>query len=160
VFCVSFNVSAGAGELVLEPQMMTELNAVLKTSVSLHQSLVGQDDEQVELSLRDMLWELDHAKTLSAIAKPYERAHLVRILEAAHDSFSLMQSAYGDERRERLVEGYNQLVNLARIYHLDPAYGIFFCPKDKTTWVQRGSKPQNPFHGEAGREPCGIKVPR
>lgn len=155
----SFCFTVQAGDLVLASGMMAELNAVLKTSLSLHQALVAQNEDQMELSLRDLLVELERAKSVSTAIKPHERAHLVRILDAARDSFAAMQSAFGEERKSDLVEGYNQLVNLARIYRLNTAYGIFFCPKDKTTWIQRGNKAQNPFGAEMSRESCGIKVP-
>jgi hypothetical protein len=152
--------AAPNGELMLEQELMGELNQVLKVGDSLHKSLVLQNEEQVELNLRDMLQQLERAKSACRLAKPHEQRHLVRILDGAHEQFELTQSAYGDERRSRLEEGYNQLVNLIRIYRVERTYSIFFCPKDKTTWIQRGTKPQNPFHPDAHREPCGMRVPR
>ena len=66
----------------------------------------------------------------------------MRILDAAKEQFELSQVAYGQERRERLTEGFNQLVNLVRIYKVDKVYGIYFCPVDRSTWVQTGNKAQ------------------
>lgn len=152
--------SAGAGELSLAPELMVELNQVLKVSDSLHKSLMSQDEDQVELNLRDMVQELERAKRASRVVKEHDRGHLLRVLAAASEQFELTQSTYGDERLLRLEEGYNQIVNLIRVYRVDRAYGIFFCPKDRTTWVQRGGKPQNPFRADTHREPCGLRVPR
>jgi hypothetical protein len=150
--------AVAAGELlVLPPPLVRSLNSVLKAGAGLHKSLVNQDEEQTEMGIRDMIFEIDQARATSRLSKPHERAHLTRILDAAKEQFELTQTAFGDERRTRLEDAYNQLVNLVRIYRLDRSYTIFFCAKDRTTWVQRGMKPQNPFRPE--REPCGIPVP-
>jgi hypothetical protein len=151
---------ARAGDLVLNKQLLEELNLVLKASDVLHKSLLTQDDEQVDLSLRDLLRQLEKAQNASGLAKPHERGHLMRILSAAHEQFELTQSSYGEDRRVRMEEGYNQLVNLVRIYRVDTSYAIFFCPKDRTTWIQKGARAQNPFQGESRREPCAIQIPK
>lgn len=160
IFITGAPTTVRAGELTLASEVMHELNSVLRAGDGLHKSLVAQDDEQIDIGLRDVLHQLIRAKGALLFAKPHERRHLVRILEAAQENFELTRSSYGDERRARLEDGYNQLVNLVRIYRLDRAYGIFFCPKDKTTWVQRGNKPQNPFHPDDRRESCGMRVTR
>ena len=150
-----------AGELHLAPALTNELNSVLRVSDGLHKSLVSHNEEQIEMGLRDLVLQLGKAKGASHLAKPHDRRHLVRILEAAHEQFELTQSSYGDERKARLEEGFNQIANLVRIYKLDRNFGIFFCAKDRTTWIQKGVKPQNPFRTEGStREPCGMRVPR
>lgn len=147
------------GELTLQPSLSRELNQVLKMGDAVHHSLVKNDEEQTDLGLRDLLTQINRARAISHLAKPHERSHLLIILDAAKEQFELTQAAYGNERRHRLEEGFNQLVNLVRIYKLDKTYGIYFCPKDKATWVQTGMKGQNPFQTSGGgREPCGIRV--
>lgn len=160
VFLVS-NGAVAKGELVLNSQLTRELNQVLKMGDSVHHSLVKSDEEQTDLGLRDLLKQIDRARAISHLAKAHERQHLLIILDAAKEQFEQTQSAFGNERRRRLEEGFNQLVNLVRIYRLDKTYGIYFCPKDKATWVQTGLKGQNPFQTSGGgREPCGIRVQR
>lgn len=151
--------SSAKGELILNTQLTRELNHVLKMGDSVHHSLVVNDEEQTDLGLRDLLKQIDRARAVSHLAKAHERSHLLIILDAAKEQFEQTQSAFGNERRRRLEEGFNQLVNLVRIYRLDKSYGIYFCPKDKATWVQTGFKGQNPFQtSSGGREPCGIRV--
>ena len=152
-------VWAAAGDLRLTPAVTDELNLVLKVCDGLHKSLLTQNDEQVDMGLRELIVQLDRAKSASTAVKPHERGHLLRILDMAHEQFELTQSSVGDERRARLAEGFNQVVNLRRIYHLDGTYGIYFCPKDHITWIQRGNRGQHPFHG-VEREPCAMRVPK
>lgn len=152
---------SNANGLTLAPNLTTELNQILSVSDHLHKSLVTQSEEQIEISLREMVLQLDRARAAANFAKPHDRRHLMRILDAAHESFELTQSLYGEERRTRLEAGFNQLANLVRVYRLDRSYSIFFCPKDRTTWVQRGYKAQSPFRSQKHvREPCGMRVSR
>lgn len=146
-------------ELNLPAPLRHQLEQVLKSGDSLRGSLVAQNEERAEIGIREVLKDLEHARASTQSVKPHEREHLMKILNAAHSYFEMSQSAYGDDRRERMQEGFNQLANLVRIYHVDKSYGIFFCPKDRSTWVQRGTRAQNPFPHDGGREPCGLKVP-
>ena len=148
------------GTLVMSAALTKELNLILKAGASVHHSLVAQNEELTDIELRDLLKQIVHARSHLASAKDYERAHLTRILDAAKENFELSQAAYGNERRTRLAEGFNQLVNLVRIYKVDKQYGIYFCPLDRSTWVQTGSKAQYPFPSSGNREPCGMKVDR
>ncbi len=146
--------------LILNSPLTKELNAILKAGDSVHHSLVLQNEELTDIGIRDLLKQIGHARSRLYLAKTYERPHLVRILDAAKEQFELSQVAYGKERRVRLTEGFNQLVNLVRIYKLDKTYGIYFCPLDRSTWVQTGNRAQYPFPATGTREPCGIKVER
>lgn len=153
---------AASGELVLAPQLTRELNAVLQAGDDLRLTLIQQNEEQADIGIRDLLQQIDRARALSHLAKPHERQHLLRILEAAKESFQVVQTTYGSERRGHLEDGYNQLVNLVRIYRLDRVYSIFFCPKDKTSWVQKVGRAQSPFaRGPASaRDSCGMRIPK
>jgi hypothetical protein len=149
---------AHASRLALAAPLTSELNLILRASEALHRSLIGQNDEQIEVGLRDILWQIDRTRGALYLAKPHERGHLLKILDAAREQFELTQTSFGEERRERLTDAYNHISNLVRIYRLDRDYLIFFCPKDRTTWVQRGARPQNPFRADLRREQCGIRV--
>jgi hypothetical protein len=168
LFCasVALFIPTGAwagpkGTIALSSAVLTrELNLVLKAGDSVHHSLFAQNEELTDIGLRDLLKQIASARAHLGFAKDYERPHLVRILDAAQEQFELSQVAYGQERRARLAEGFNQLVNLVRIYKLDKQYGIYFCPSDRSTWVQTGTKAQYPFSQAGSREPCGLKVER
>lgn len=150
---------AHAGELVLHAELTKALNEVLHVSESLHRALVVQDEEKTEIAVRDILQQLEVARRYSVLAKYHERGHLLRIIESAKEHFELTQSMYGEDRKSRMEDGFNQLVNLIRIYRLKSDFGIFFCAKDRSSWVQKGFRPQNPFRPETLRD-CGIRAPR
>jgi hypothetical protein len=147
---------AQAGDLVLHPTVMRELNQVIRVSDTLHSALVGGDEEQIEIAVRGVIHQIDRVRTVAILAKQHERPHLLKILESGREYLEIAQTALGEERRLGFQQAYNQVVNVARIYKIDKAYGIFFCDKDKSSWVQRGSKAQNPF--SAANRKCGVKA--
>lgn len=116
------------------------------------------NEDQLDVSIREMVTQIERTAALSGIAKDYERGHLLRILRSAKEYFELAQGSYGHERDGHLTDGLNQLVNIVRIYKVDHAYGIFFCAKDKNSWVQKGKKAQNPFRAPASTVGCGMRV--
>jgi hypothetical protein len=158
--CLIFGQTLLAGDLVLHPKLTRELNQLLRVSESLHKALVSQDEEKTEIAIRDILQQIDAVRYLSQhteLIKFFERGHLLRILTTARENFELTIRTYGDERRGRVEDGFNQLVNLVRIYRLQSDFGIYFCERDRTSWVQKGGRAQNPFRPESMRD-CGIRA--
>ncbi|MCM2280871.1 MAG: hypothetical protein NDI61_03380 [Bdellovibrionaceae bacterium] len=140
-----FSPASFAGDLVLHSTVMRELNQVVRVADTLHSALVSADDEQIEISVRGIIHQIDRVRTVAILAKQHERPHLLKILESARDHLEVAQVAYGEERRLRLQQAYNQVVNVVRIYKIEKVYGIFFCDRDKSSWVQKGVRGQNPF---------------
>jgi hypothetical protein len=157
-FCIFSAQSAVAGRIDLTPRLSAELNKILKVSETLQGSMLNKSEDQLDVSVREMVSQIERTVSLSRLAKPHERNHLLRILRSARENFELAQGSFGKERDSHLENGLNQLVNIVRIYKVDRAYGIFFCSRDKNSWVQKGKKPQNPFRGPASKVDCGMRV--
>ena len=68
--------------LSLEPNTMAELTGLLSAGDVLHASLTKQDDEQIDVSLRDIEVGTRRTMAISARLKPHERSHLMKILES------------------------------------------------------------------------------
>jgi hypothetical protein len=149
---------AVAGTLALHPVLMLELNKTLNAYDGLHEAMYQQQDEQIDIRIRDVIRQIERASTYLVFAKTYERGHLRIILEAAYNRLERAQTAYGEERRDQLEAAVNDLVNLVRIYRVDKAYGIFFCARDKKSWVQRGYRPHDPFATTGALRDCGFRV--
>ena len=149
--------SAQAGELLLQVNLMDELNRTLQAYVGLHDAMWREQDEQTEIRIRDVIRQVERTRTFLSFAKPYERGHLKLILDAAHGRLERAQSAFGEERKGHLEEAVNDLVNVVRIYRVDRAYAIYFCARDKLSWVQKASKAQNPFESGPLKD-CGFRI--
>jgi len=146
------------GSIHLHPTVMRELNQVIRASDRLHVAMVKSDEEQLEIAVRNLIHHIDRVRTVAVFTKQHERTHLLKILEAGREQLEFANSSFGEERQARLLQAYDQLVNLVRIYKVDSTYSIFFCERNKASWVQRGGKALNPF--SSIHRSCGVRVPR
>lgn len=158
IFAVSIAQARQTERLVLEPNTMAELTALLSSGDALHASLTKQDDEQIEVALRDIEVATRRTMAVSARLKPYERSHLLKILEAVESNVEVARNSGHADRRDRIADVFNMMANLVRIYGVDTRFKIFFCDRDKVTWIQRKPAGQYPFV-EGSERNCAIRAP-
>lgn len=132
------------------------LNGVLKATNDLHAACIRGDERAIEMGINAISRAIQDTRQVSVLAKDYNRQHLLKILSTANSGLEGAKLRLGDARKEHLVAVFAQMVNLAKIYQTDP-YQIFFCPRDKTLWLQKEAKPQNPFAGDKNLN-CGVAV--
>lgn len=145
------------GRIVLHGKLMAELNLLLHSSEGLHSSFFNRDEDQIEIHIRDLLNQVNRTRQMTAWAKEHERGHILKILDSAKTSIELLQGSYGDERMDRLQDLFNQLANVVRIYKVDADFGIFFCARDRSSWVQKGRKPASPFKPVTSRDCTRVR---
>lgn len=158
---VLFSVGAEARQasrLHLEPNTMAELTSLLSSGDTLHASLTKQDDEQIEVALRDIEVATRRTMAVSTRLKPHERAHLLKILESIEANVGVARNSGHTDRRERIADIFNMMANLVRIYDVDTRFKIFFCGRDKVTWIQRKPAGQYPFV-ETSERNCALRAP-
>lgn len=153
---LSFNGSFAARKydpLEVPPALTTELNTLLAAVDRLHGACVLGDEERVQSAANQVLKHLALAKKKSPLAEG-QRQHLVRVLDAIESDLELAKSLKGDGRVEPLQSAFKQTVQLAQTYKLD-RYQIFFCPLDRSVWLQKSTRPKNPIHprkhGDCGK---------
>jgi hypothetical protein len=163
VIVAAFAAQARKGQrLVLEPNTMAELTILLSAGDALHGGMTKQDDEQVDVALRDIEMATKRTIAVSARLKPYEREHLVKVLEVVESNVGAARNSSHSDRRERISDIFNMMANLVRVYGVDTRFKIFFCGKDKVTWIQ--TKPNGVYPFVDGREPsaernCALRAP-
>lgn len=157
-FGTSVSEARNAGRLVLEPNTMAELTALLSAGDALHVGLTKQDDEQIDVALRDIEIATRRTMAVSIRLKPYERNHLVKILESVESNVGVARNSGHSDRRDRISDIFNMMANLVRIYGVDTRFKIFFCDRDKVTWIQRKPAGQHPF-ADVGDRHCALRAP-
>lgn len=155
---VSSSFARKAGRIELESSTMSQLTILLGTIDGLHSNLIKQDDEQIEVSLRDIEQETHRTMGVSERLKPYERTHLMKNLESIEINVGAARNSGHSDRRERIADIFNTAANLVRVYSVDARFKIFFCPRDKMTWVQTKSVGRYPFVDNGERE-CALRAP-
>ena len=159
VFLLSFSVEARRIERIeLESKTMAELTVLLSAADGLHANLVKQDDEQIDVSLRDIELATRRTMAVSVRLKPYERMHLMKNLESIDASVGAARNSGHSDRRERIADIFNTAANLVRVYSVDARFKIFFCARDKMTWIQTKPSGRYPFVDNGERE-CALRAP-
>jgi len=159
VWCSVLLGAAVKERLALEPKVQAELTAVLVAGDTLHSALTKQDDEQVDLALRDMEHALNKSMAATGTLKEYQRTHLMKLLEATQEFVEVARNSSHMDRRARLVDIFNNLANFVRIYNVDARFKIFFCGRDRLTWVQTSPRGQHPMP-ESLRDPASDRMDR
>ena len=158
LFC-SFTARARHAErIALEPRTATELTLLLSAVDGLHSNLMRQDDEQVDVSLRDIEVATRNTMLVSVHMKPHERTHLMKNLESIDASVGVARNSGHSDRRDRIADIFNTTANLVRVYSVDSRFKIFFCARDKMTWIQTKSNGQHPLN-ETGERECALRAP-
>jgi len=144
--------------LRLEPNTMAELSILLSHGDDLHSALTKQEDEQIEVTLRDIQVSIARTMSASIRVKMHERAHLLKILESMAENVEIARNSGLTERRERIADVFNMMANVVRIYGVDARFKIFFCSRDKLTWIQTKGRGVYPFP-ESGERECALRAP-
>ncbi len=146
--------------IVLRPNVTNELNKLLFASENLRIAMLNQDEDQIEICMRELMWEVDQARLVSSHVRDFDRRHLLKILDNIKGNLDMSSSSYGVYRKEFFLKIFNQFANIVRIYQVDARFSIFYCPKDHSTWIQASNKPENPFKNSSVPKDCGLKVNR
>lgn len=144
--------------LRLEPNTMAELSVLLSHGDDLHTALTKQEDEQIEVTLRDIQVSIARTMSASIRVKMHERAHLMKILESMAENVEIARNSGLTERRERISDVFNMMANVVRIYNVDARFKIFFCSRDKMTWIQTKARGVYPFP-ELNERECALRAP-
>ncbi len=151
--------SSGARKAVnkikVQGELKVELNAVLKASVDLQEASVKGADKQASTAIKKLIQKISAAQKKSTMAKD-QRTHMLKMLTAAKTALEKSRRLSGSDRHTFMQTAFKQIVGLSETYQLDK-YKTFFCPKDRSVWLQRGNKAQNPVNPETLGS-CGKPV--
>lgn len=142
-------------KIKVQGELKVELNALLKATVELQEASFKGIDTGLSRATKNLLVHLNSTAKKAHLAKE-QKPHLLKILQAASTNLEKSRRAVGKDRHTFFQKTFSQLVIIAQMYQLDN-YKIFFCPKDRSVWFQRNSKPQNPVNPETYGD-CGKPV--
>lgn len=172
LFAMSFLLGSAAYSKVpnqrikLEDQVTKNLGALLKDSEELYKALISQSDVGVKDRLKTMNQHADEALKRSKDTRDVKSNILRGTASVDHLDWMLIEmkrfikgamESSGNERKSFLQETFRQLVLLVKSYQIDHPYQVYFCRKDRSVWLQRGTKPKNPINPET-YSTCGVKV--
>lgn len=127
-----------------KPALALELNRLLASASLLHIACTEMNEAKIDRSLSDILIAIDRSEKQTGLMD-VEKPHLDKILDAAKTRVRLAKGSDGERRKVHLQETFNHLVQIAQAFQID-RYNIFFCPKDKSVWLQKSNRPRNPIN--------------
>lgn len=149
-----FSESHAADRIRLESNLSKKLIHLIRLASDLHSSLVDGNEAKIMEDLLRLNFEVQtHRREF--IKDKVSHRHLDRVLESIEESILVARTTYLDRTRA-LKKMYRQITNLPRTYSLNTKFKIFFCKRDKSTWVQSSWKPKNPLSRTYFN--CGVRV--
>lgn len=140
-------------KIKLNSVLKKELNQVLKATDELHEACYDQDEPLISAKLRQVIKAIDGANKKIVYADT-QKIHLDKLLKSAKSDLEKSQMSSGKERKDSLKSAFHQIVTIVKTYKLE-SYKIFFCPKDRSVWIQKSWKAKNPInpkkYGSCGR---------
>jgi hypothetical protein len=92
---IAHNSFAGriGANIALRPNITFQLNKVLLSSENLRIALLNQDEDQIEICLKELSWEVDQARNISLQVRDFDRRHLLKILDNIKGSLEISFSS-------------------------------------------------------------------
>ena len=86
-----------------------------------------------------------------------KKNHAIRLLGIIDEKLEGLKIQGKDNGKRSIKKLFGTIAELAQAYHIKTtSSGIFYCSRDKSLWVQSGSKPKNPI--SPGLKNCGRRV--
>jgi len=139
----------------LNDQLVEELNGMLRATNEMHSAFFEQDEQKIETALQKVVISIDKASKKTSL-EDSQRTHLNKMLRAAKSGVEMTKNTAGEDRKKNLQKAMKQIVQIAQLYDLD-RYKVFFCPKDRSVWLQKSWKAKNPIHPKLYAK-CGKLV--
>ena len=144
--------------LNIQPEIQAELKALINEAAKLHAALLGRDQD--ENALQKQIETIQAKIRLIYIRLPLEkryqvREHAFRLLSGIEERLEGLKSRGMQESGKKRLFG--DMAHLARVYRVKTdADSVFYCPTDRSSWLQSGNRPRNPVSSHLKH--CGKKV--
>lgn len=165
LLCISISIlashSAHAAKrgpnIALGEHLTQSLNQIMDQSIALQTLVIEGRAERAKVVVGKIISQLESARRSSTDEPINIRSHLLKLIQASETKLGYLIGLRGEAFRLSFKEALETMAHFPRIYKLDQRYRIFFCDKDKSSWVQIGVRPRNPVSHEKWIN-CGSTV--
>ncbi|MCB0415804.1 MAG: hypothetical protein KDD50_15810 [Bdellovibrionales bacterium] len=147
--------AASKGQITVKGALKESLNSMLKVASDLHTSCYEQNEPKIATHLKSLSVSIQRVQRTGELSNQ-QNPHLNKILDAIQSQIKIIQNSNHIDKKENLKNAFRQLVQIVKVYKLD-SYRVFFCSKDRSVWMQKSWKPQNPISPEKYKD-CGKPV--
>lgn len=145
-----------APKIELSASVVSKLDHVMGKADDLRRAMVEQRDPLVITKARELTLVLGEAIRVYD-PDSQNKKHLDLILKDARKALETALTAKGEERKATFQHAFRQIVLIGQTYKINEKVKFYFCRNDRSVWVQKDGKPQNPISPESYRN-CGVQV--
>lgn len=154
LFLSSVQAQSAKKRIALNDTVEKRLISVLEASESLGSTMFSRKELKVQTQIEQLRGQIKKAQ-VTVKTEGMDGQHINRILQTIDQDLSLAKSSQGDVKTKSLQNAFRQIVMLYQSYQIEAPFKVFFCKKDRSVWIQKDKKPQNPFEQDSG---CGRLI--
>lgn len=138
-------------KIELGPQATNALTGVFNQMERLHDVLFDQNQNGINSELRAFRSVLGKAMSGTKKERIYSQ-HINRVLGAVLNLINTAINTQGEQRNKNLKDAFKQLEILFETYKTPVNLKVYWCHIDRSVWLQKAGKIQNPFEPKSN---CG-----
>ena len=149
-FCLKKNTFS------LNEDIKAPLVSLLDSAVYLHKAVYSRKEAQIHLALLKINNQIAELEQSPMLLPYHQHSYIYKVLQDLKTNLEAVKNS--KQRRKANVNSINRaLTYMAHVYGVKK-YAVFFCPQDRSVWMQesRSGKKKRPMHLE--RQPCGAQV--
>ena len=148
-----FSFAVKKSTFTLEQKLKSPLISLLDETVGLHKAFYSKRDDQVHLAVSKMATHISTLEKNTYLFSPTQRSYIHRLLQGLKPKLEAIK-AEGTRGGKPHIDSINRTVTyMAHLYGLKK-YTIFFCPQDRSVWMQGKTGENRPLHLNS----CGAPV--
>lgn len=160
VVCVASTVEAAdwtQKRMKVEKNISDGIEEVLELTAEFHKTRVSQDSSKVSVQLAtEIAQKLGTVANISQKTNSVQNLHITKIIQSAQNSIQLYkEDPMAKNASTDLKDFFKEIVQITQVFEVKK-YKIFFCPQDRSLWLQTMPKAQNPVN--LNLKNCGKPV--
>ena len=160
-FLITLTLSSSLGFAIkrtsfpLKEELKTPLTALLDEAVDLHHAVYSNQEDRIHLTLSKMIYQIEELKQFPQLLPYHQQSYTYGLLQALKPQLEAIKVSR--EKRKDNINAINRtLTYMAHVYGLKK-YAVFFCPRDRSVWIQKGKNTRQKRPPQAYRS-CGDLV--
>ena len=149
-----FGFAVKKNTFTLEQKLKSPLVSLLDETVDLHKAFYSQRDDQLHLAVSKMVAHISTLEKNTYLFSPTQRSYMHRLLQGLKPKLEAIKAEGTKKGGKPHIDSINRTVTyMAHLYGLKK-YTIFFCPQDRSVWMQGKTGKNRPLHLNS----CGAPV--
>ena len=122
----------------IQEELKNPLISLLDEAVDLHHAIYSNQEDRIHLTLSKMINKIEEMQQFPQLLPYHQQSYTYNLLQSLTPQLEAIKESRG-KRKDNINVVNRTLTYMAHVYGLRK-YMVFFCPKDKSVWMQKGNK--------------------